>query len=74
MATRIGTRLNDRLRGTWEPDTIWGDTDKVLAGFEVGGNDTIYGGWGKESLIGDANELLGNAQGGDDTIFGNSDF
>src|SRR5687767_12236525 len=70
MATLVGTRSHDIMKGTWLADMIWGDTDKSLSYFEVGGSDQLYAGSGIDTVVGDAYELLSFARGGNDIIYG----
>ena len=72
---------NDQVRGSIGKDTLFGGSgDDGLMGME--GNDLLLGGDGDDALMGDAlysldskrltspDEILGYANGGDDTLFG----
>jgi uncharacterized delta-60 repeat protein len=69
LATLVGTRGKDRLRGSRRADVIvaLGGNDSVKGG---GGNDLVCGGSGNDNLAGEAgrDKLLGDA--GDDKLGG----
>ena len=64
----FGTGGADRLIGIWGHDFI--DGDDTLATTQ-GGNDTIFGGSGRDTLLGNAGDDLVRGQGGRDTLIGN---
>lgn len=70
MAKYVGTLADDYLRGTADINEIWGDTFKGLIAHQVGGNDSLVGGSGNDTIIGDAADLADFAKGGDDVIYG----
>jgi serralysin len=71
MAKHVGTLFNDIIYGGFDSNEIWGDYVKApLAGGQVGGDDTIYGGPNADTIVGDAVALVEEARGGNDIIYG----
>ncbi len=71
VATRVGTKGNDVIRGTAKRDIIAGlGGNDIIIG--LGGGDTICGGAGNDKLVGNAgnDKLIGQA--GRDRLFGGS--